>query len=120
MRWTFLSCLNLTGNIYIHSENITNAYRCFYATSKVKNVYIPFNNAGVNTKTYNAFISAGYKTDGTVNGVYLKDLNESPTPFTPSDEIDVTDYTYTQDENGVVTLTDAPIDENGEVIFPNI
>ena len=120
MRWTFLSCLNLTGNIYIHSENIANAYRCFYATSKVKNVYIPFNNAGVNTKTYNSFTSAGYKTDGTVNGVYLKDLNESPTPPTPSGEIDLTGFTYTIDENNVATLTGLDMADKSSVTLPNV
>ena len=31
--------------------------------------------AGSTTKTYNAFISAGYTTDGSVCGVHLKDLN---------------------------------------------
>lgn len=117
---TFRNCINLTGDIYIYSEKISDLTLAFAGTSNIKNVYIPFNNAGINTITYNTFISAGYTSTGTKEGVYLKDLNESPTPPTPSDEIDVTNYTYIQDENGVVTLTDAPIDENGEVIFPNI
>ena len=117
---TFRNCINLTGDIYIYSEKISDLTLAFAGTSKIKNVYIPFNNAGINTITYNTFISAGYTSTGTKEGVYLKDLNESPVPPTPSDEIDVTDYTYTQDENGVVTLSNAPIDENGEVIFPNI
>ncbi len=73
----FQDCTNLTGNIYIYSNQITNAYNCFNGTSLTKNVYIPFKYANnVNTATYNSFIAAGYKTDGSVNGVYLKDLNE--------------------------------------------
>ena len=40
-----------------------------------KNVYIPFTYFnGVNTTTYNSFISAGYDTVGTTNKVYLKDI----------------------------------------------
>ena len=54
---TFYSCNNLTGNIYIKSFNVTNAYRCFYFTTNTKNVYIPFTykENGVNTLTYNSF-----------------------------------------------------------------
>lgn len=78
MVWTFWDCTNLTGNIYIHSNQIANAYQCFNGTSLIKNVYIPFTyDNGVNTKTYNAFITAGYKIDGSVNGVYLKDINNN-------------------------------------------
>ena len=77
---TFNNCVNLTGKIYIQSSNITYANDCFNKTSLSKYVYIPFTyENGVNTKTYNAFISAGYKTDGSVNGVYLKDINVMPT-----------------------------------------
>lgn len=72
---TFAYCTNLTGNIYIHSEHIWNARTCFDGTTLTKNVYIPFQNNGVNTATYNAFINAGYTTTGTKNGVYLKDIN---------------------------------------------
>ena len=75
MYGTFDSCTNLTGNVYIHSENIFNAQKCFNNTSTIKNVYIPFQNGGVNTKTYNSFTSAGYKTDGSVSGVYLKNIS---------------------------------------------
>ena len=75
MYGTFDSCTNLTGDIYIYSENIANAQKCFNNTSTTKNVYIPFQNGGVNTKTYNSFTSAGYKTDGSVGGVYLKNIN---------------------------------------------
>lgn len=154
-RGVFQNCTNLTGNIYIHSENIARCEQIFHNTSLTKNVYIPFryetdvsekllaykdrtnnivyystenpgrylnsyrnvvyysnmvvmprtvimnNNklwsygstnitlsrdsanditytwqAGNYTRTYNAFIAAGYDTTGSRNGVYLKDLNE--------------------------------------------
>lgn len=75
MGWTFYNCSNLTGNICIKSPKITSAYQCFGSTSAIKNVYIPFTYTnGVNTTTYNSFISAGYTTTGAMNGVYLKDL----------------------------------------------
>jgi hypothetical protein len=78
MHSTFRSCKNLTGNIYIQSSKITNGASCFDYTSLTKNVYIPFTyENGVNTKTYNSFITAGYKIDGSVNGVYLKDINNN-------------------------------------------
>lgn len=68
MFMAFEGCDNLTGNIYIKSENVYNASRCFHYTTATKNVYIPFY-----TKTYDSFISAGYTTDGSVNGVYIKE-----------------------------------------------
>ena len=78
---TFNGCSNLTGNIYIQSENITNASGCFTGQPQ-KNVYIPFTYLnGVNTKTYNSFINAGYKTDGSVNGVYLMDIDEQTSMY---------------------------------------
>lgn len=76
MSLTFLWCNNLTGNIFIESNKITMASSCFASTNLLKNVYIPFTYSnGVNTKTYNSFITAGYKTDGSKEGVYLKDIN---------------------------------------------
>ena len=71
----FNGCTALTGDIHISSESVDNAVNCFGETSATKNVYIPFVylSNGVNTATYNAFITAGYKEDGSVNGVYLKD-----------------------------------------------
>lgn len=75
MYGTFRNCTNMTGNIYIHSNQIATANLCFANTTATKNVYIPFkyiNN--VNTPTYNAFINAGYDTNGTQHGVYLKDI----------------------------------------------
>lgn len=73
---TFYNCGKLSGNMFVYSTNISNAKYCFEYTNLTKNVYIPFKyENGVNTKTYNAFISAGYDTNGTTNGVYLKDIN---------------------------------------------
>lgn len=81
----FMYDRNLTGNIYIKSENVTAAGGCFAWTTnngstpitRNKNVYIPFKYAnGEYTKTYNSFIRAGYDTSGTTNGVYLKDINQ--------------------------------------------
>ena len=58
----FFNCFYLEGDIIIESENITNARRFFSTTSSshYKNVYIPFQNNGVNTATFDAFIDAGY------------------------------------------------------------
>ena len=84
----FQGCTNLTGNITINSNKITDAANCFNGTSKTKNVFIPFvYSNGVNSATYNAFTTAGYKIDGSRNGVFLKDstgnyftLTVNPTP----------------------------------------
>jgi hypothetical protein len=48
-------------------------YRCYEDFTNNVNLVIP---AGTPTLTYNTFINAGYDTNGTTNGVYLKDLNE--------------------------------------------
>ena len=75
---TFINCNSLTGDIYIGSNQITNAINCFVNTSLNKNVYIPFTyQNGDNTLTYNSFINAGYTTDpnNRINGVCLFDLN---------------------------------------------
>lgn len=72
----FYRCTNLTGDVLILSNRVTNAQNFVYGSSLTKNVYIPFTyDNGVNTATYNAFINAGYTTTGSVNGVYLKDLD---------------------------------------------
>ena len=71
MSYAFYGCSNLTGNINISSENITNATNCFANTSKNKEVYIIKDVDGVDTKTYNAFISAGYSTTTRKDGVLL-------------------------------------------------
>lgn len=72
----FVACTNLSGDILILSNCITNAEWFTSGSTSTKNVYIPFTyDNGVNTATYNAFINAGYTTNGSVNGVYLKDLD---------------------------------------------
>ena len=72
----FHDCKNLTGDIIIHSENVSGAFNCFYGSNKDKNVYIPFYyENGVRTRTYNSFRSAHYETGiGTINRAFLKDL----------------------------------------------
>ena len=95
MSSTFSNCVNLTGDIYIQSENITNAINCFKNTTLNKDVYIPVQNNGVNTATYNAFKEAGYSRSTRVNGVLLKDLNYDP----------LIDYEYTKNETNDVLLT---------------
>ena len=69
----FDNCNKLTGNIYIKSNRVTNAIRCFNGpTTLRKNVYIPFvNSDGTTSATYQAFTAAGYKTDGSYQNVYL-------------------------------------------------
>jgi len=75
----FSGCTNLTGDIFILSNQITNAKWCFDGTSLPKNVYVP-----ANSDTYNAFINAGYDTEGTLNGVYLKELKDTILTVIPS------------------------------------
>jgi hypothetical protein len=73
----FDSCINLTGDVIIHSNQIEKAYNCFNNTSLTKNVYIPFNYTnGETSATYNAFINAGYGTNpnNRKDGVCLYDL----------------------------------------------
>jgi hypothetical protein len=78
MYGTFAGCYNLFGDVVIQSSNVVKATRCFNNTTLTKNVYIPFTyENGINTITYNSFINAGYDTNGTQHGVYLKDINET-------------------------------------------
>ena len=79
MRETFNYCYDVP-NVYIESENVKSAIDCFKLPTSgsfnPKNVYIPFKYTnGEYTKTYNSFTSAGYKTDGSYDKVYLKDIN---------------------------------------------
>ena len=58
---TFYGCNDLQGTINILSNQITDVKNCFYGTSLPKNVYIPFKYSnGVNSATFNSFVSAGY------------------------------------------------------------
>ena len=53
---TFYNCQAITGNIYIKSNQVANAYNCFHLTTATKNVYIPFKNSdGTYSATYNTF-----------------------------------------------------------------
>ena len=129
---TFEGCTNLTGNIYIQSENITNARNCFNTTSLIKNVYIPFTyDNGVNTATYNSFITAGYDEIGTRNNVYLKDIVKritiNATPNTASvrlidrnvgGTVSLDDWTYTNTNNDYEIQS--YIGSNTSVIVPSI
>jgi hypothetical protein len=89
MQRTFMFCNNLTGNVFIHSSNITNTQICFDNSPLTKNVYIPFNSA-----TYNSFIEAGYNENGTICGVYLKDINADVSIIPASVSMDKTTKSF--------------------------
>ena len=65
----FNSCYNLSSsNVYIHSNNITNAYGCFYGMGNTMNIYVH-----ANTRTYNTFYEAmGNSTYNAEWNCYLK------------------------------------------------
>ena len=67
MQRTFYGCEKLTGDIYISAENVENAFECFkYCGDLPKYVHVP-----KDSLTYQSFVDAGYKDDGSVEGVYL-------------------------------------------------
>jgi hypothetical protein len=118
MSETFSYCWNLSGNIYIQSENISNAMNCFYNTSLTKNVYIPYTYENSEyTKTYNAFENARYDENGTTNGVYLRDINSNyytltinPTPTNATvemthNEMTITNNTWSFKDGSTVSYT---------------
>lgn len=71
---TFSGCSNLETEICIRSSNVQNATNCFLGLNTPRNVYIPFTyENGINTKTYNSFIAAGYDNAGTKDGITLLD-----------------------------------------------
>ena len=73
--YTFSGCTKLTGDIYIYSNEIANATRCFHGTSLPKTVHIyEYYENGEHTKTYNSFNTAGYL--GGINGVTVEFMNE--------------------------------------------
>lgn len=102
---TFEGCRNLTGDIYVKSNQITNAAECFATTYLTKNIFIPFEYAnGANTATKNAFEAAypvntisgtahGTLTDnnGVISGFsennYLWVEQTIPTPITEIEEV---------------------------------
>lgn len=116
---TFLGCTNLAGDIFIESENVATATGCFTNTSAVKNVYIPFQNNGVNTKTYNAFTTAGYSASTRLDGVLLFNIaNYTPAPIAHT--INTDGFVYTVDANDVVILTGLDMADKTTVTLPNI
>ena len=116
---TFSRCSNLIGDIYIYSNQVSNATDCFYNTSLTKNVHIPFTYGNnINTRTYNSFIAAGYDTLGTTDGVYLKNLTINNTTNVKL-QLNVEDYEYTSDNNDNITLTKY-IGTNVDVIAPEL
>lgn len=109
---TFANCINLTGKIQIQSNNITNATNCFANTTKVKEVYIYFqDSSNIPTQTYNSFINAGYDEEGTKNGVYLKDLFHY--------KLNVEGFTYASDTNDNIILQ-TYTSTNTSVVIPNL
>lgn len=73
---TFEGCEKLTGDIYVKSNQITNAAECFATTHLTKNVYIPFGyENGVNTATRNAF-EAAYPVN-TISGTTVGTLTDN-------------------------------------------
>jgi len=98
MNSAFESCTNLTGDIYIYSNQVRNVANIFANTSLIKNTYIPFYNLYTNkieSLTYNAFHRAGYDEVGTQDNTYLKNL----TPVLTVTTIPV-DTTVTLEANG--------------------
>lgn len=84
LSYTFSSCHNLTGNIYVKSNQITNANDCFLDTSLTKNVYIPFYEDQT-TQLYGWTISGTtyYTLSATpANGATVYDGNGNTTIYT--------------------------------------
>ena len=107
----FAACSNLSGDIVLNSSNITDATSCFGSTTLTKNVYIPFNST-----TYNSFINAGYDTNGTSCGVYLRDINTYVRPDEPT--VDLRAYNYTVVDGNA--LLNQYIGVNNSVVVPTI
>lgn len=76
MAETFCGCTNLTGNIRVQTNSLSNyaMQNCFYGTTKTKNVYIPFTGYNSVANTHNAAINAIYGINGK-NGVTIYDIN---------------------------------------------
>ena len=68
MREAFSNCSNLSSsNVYIHSNNVSNAINCFHNMRNTMNIYV---HAG--TKTYNTFYKA--MGNSTYNSNWLANL----------------------------------------------
>ena len=104
---TFKNCTNLTGNIYIHSNQVSDCTNCFANTSLIKNVYIPFEyENGVNTATRNSF-EAEYPINtisGTTVGT-LTDNNGVISGFTASNYVRLPTLTLGNDFEIVIKFT---------------
>lgn len=76
MAETFCGCTNLTGNIRVQTNSLSNyaMQNCFYGTTKTKNVYIPFTGYNSVANTHNAAINSAYGINGK-NGVTIYDIN---------------------------------------------
>jgi hypothetical protein len=58
MYYTFGHCYNLSGDVFIYSENVSSCYGCFDNILSNINAYIPFYDENDNyTTTYNSFIN---------------------------------------------------------------
>ena len=97
MSETFYYCEMLSSNITILSGNVTNAMFCFASPSSLpKNVYIPYTYSnGVNSATFNAFVSAGYLySSGAstgLDGVTMHDIVTEGTPIHDGGDDDIPD-----------------------------
>ena len=117
MHGTFDGCRNLIGNIYIQSNRVTNAMRCFNSTTLTKNIYIPFAYENSEyTPTYNSFIAAGYDELGTQHGVYLKDINLLPSTVTLTVNTTPVDATVTFN-TGTISGHSVTVPYNTEVSY---
>jgi len=111
---TFKGCTSFVNDIIIASKEITNAVECFADTTAMKNVFISFNYADSTerTKTYNAFIAAGYQEDGSVNGVRLRNVDVANVTIrqVPTDAIVTLNATgYTQGLNTITVKKGTPV-----------
>ena len=69
MGYTFANCTNLSSsNVYIHSNNVSNASYCFHGMENTMNIFVH-----ENTTTYNIFYKAmGNNTYNAEWNCYLK------------------------------------------------
>lgn len=87
MDFTFSQCNNLTGDIYIKSEEVKSAGSCFYGTGLEKNVYIPYNYTE-NSRSYEGIINGNIVGTLTNNNGVISNFSAN-NYFTP----DITNFT---------------------------
>lgn len=88
---TFRDCTALTGDIFIYAKNINGVTDCFAGTSAPKNVYVY-----LDSTTYTKLTNAGYDDQGTLHGVYLKDITQpvvEPSLYAWSKSVSETSWT---------------------------